>query len=318
MRTLTEDEIVDLFIGYLGNLYDPGEGLSVKDDAGRAAEGYLLNVDGYGSFNSRYPWESWADWAWKAVVGSIADLIAKGAQPVALGLSLGLPRGEHLEAMVSELAAGLREVCREYNLRIVKADTNRSQGDAWISVASIGRLVLGRPISRRGIRGGEYVYTTLGNGYGRLVAIFNRYLAGKLGFDEARRLYRRPRAPIRYLHLLRRVGVHSAIDSSDGLARSLGIIAEENGLSIYLESLPRPEADVSPLFESEEEVEREVLYGGEEYEVIFTSPSPPEEVLRQCGEADLRCEYLGVAVAGERGKVYLGGREIDTVGWRHF
>jgi len=287
------------------------------DDAGRAGPHLLFNIDGYSAFNSKYPWESWADWAWKAVVGSIADLIAKGAEPQYIGFAVGLSERDDPVRVSEELGKGVKEACEAYNLMVIKADTNQSREDAWIAVASIGRLVLPRPIPRRGAQKKAFVYTTLVNGYGRLTALYRRFTEGRIGLEEARSLHRRPRAPLGFLSVAKSVPVEFSIDVSDGLARSLGLLAESNMVAIEISDLPDP-PDLGLLRTEGEEAQREVLYGGEEYEIVFASASPPEAVLSLCRQAGIDCALLGYAYPSSKAGVYVRGVELEPSGWQHF
>lgn len=318
MSNLSEREIIELFIDKFGKVYSPGKYLGLHDDAGEVVDDLLFNIDGYSSFNSKYPWENWEDWAWKTVVGSITDLIAKGAVPLALGFSVGLPKNEELPIIVDELARGLREACERYNLRVIKADTNRSLGDVWLNIATIGKLKITVPIPRSGLENENYVYTTLINGFGRLSAIYKSYLIGKINFEKARELYRRPEAPIKFLELLEKITVNSSMDLSDGLAYSLGTIARESGLSILLEDIPKPNNELEFLFNEEIEAEKEVLYGGEEYEIVFASRNDPSTVLSICENIGIKCFYLGRALKTVVKGVFYKGETIALSGWEHF
>lgn len=318
MTKLSEEEIIDIFLEELKDKYNPGINLSLKDDVGEINKNYLFNTDGYSSFNSKYPWETWEDWGWKAVVGAITDLIAKGALPTAIGFSIGLPQQQDLEKISRSIAKGIKEACDAYQLRVIKADTNRSKDDVWITVSSIGKLVIESPIPRSGVRGKAYVYVTEVNGFARLMTIYKKYLKGKLTYMQAKSLYRRPYAPIKFIDLLHRFKIDASIDSSDGLAYSLGLIARESKVKLILEHLPRPQSDLAFLFELEEEIINEVLYGGEEYEIVFLTQYEPQEVIEACNSTGIRCFYLGEAIPSHENKVLYENKDIKLRGWEHF
>jgi thiamine-monophosphate kinase len=318
MSKLSEEDIIDIFIYELSDRYTPGTNLNLKDDAGELNSNYLFNIDGYSSFNSKYPWETWEDWAWKAVVGSITDLIAKGALPFAIGFSIGLSQQLDIEKISGSIAKGIKEACDAYQLRVVKADTNSSKEDVWITVSSIGLLITDKPIPRSGVINKSYVYVTEVNGFGRLMTIYKKYLEGKLTYEQARGMYRRPMAPYGFLNLLQHIKVDASIDSSDGLAYSLGLIARNNKAELILSNLPRPQRDLIFLYETKEEMDNEVLYGGEEYEIIFLTKHSPEEVARECDSINLKCIYLGEAISSSYSNVFFNNKEISMDGWQHF
>ncbi|MGB9784516.1 MAG: hypothetical protein ACPLSO_01805 [Fervidicoccaceae archaeon] len=57
------------------------------------------------------------------------------------------------------------------------------------------------------------------------------------------------------------------------------------------------------------DVEHAVLFGGEEYEVVFTSSEDENEVMGSCREKGIRCMKIGKVLRG-RGKVYFRGKEL--------
>jgi len=280
-----------------------------------------LTIDGYSADFSKYPWEPWSDWGWRSVVSSISDLICKGARPVGVLVSIGLERGTDV-SVLEEIYHGISEALDEYGLYLIGGDTNASSERGWISVASIG-FAASKPIPRSGAEVGDYVYTTLKNGgYGLSCLVWRIY--SQAGVDprsvlgEGAKL--RPRVPIEFLELLREVKVTASIDVSDGLSKSLHLVAAASRKAIVLERLPS-----LPSAEHEEAAAKYgvdpaecVLYGGEEYETVFTSPDGPGKVLEACEKLGLKCMLLG-RVVGEGPAVKLAdGSEVEYGGYDQF
>lgn len=313
---VSERAIIRRIVSELGEVYSPGSRLSREDDAGEALEGVLLNIDGYSEKGSRYPWESLEDWGWKAVVASITDLLAKGARPLAIAVSLGVPPSASPDD-VAMVARGIREACVTYGLKVVKGDVNRSEEGAWIDVAALGVLVGPRPVPRQGAEEGDFVYTTLVNGYGKPYGVYRLLLRGAVGLEEAKRICARPKAPVGFLEVLKEARVKAATDVSDGLAFSLYSLAVEGGVTIELKTLPEVAGEVLRLYESREELELYVLYGGEEYEIVFVSDELPGKVTEVCERAGTRCVWIGSVKKGE-GRVTLKGLPLRLLGWDHF
>src|SRR2546426_4314969 len=60
----------------------------------------------------------------KAVVAAVSDFAAKGVQPTALMVSLGLP-GPVARKTVQNIAFGLSQAAREYHCKIIGGDTKQ-------------------------------------------------------------------------------------------------------------------------------------------------------------------------------------------------
>jgi len=99
---------------------------------------------------------------------------------------------------------------------------------------------------------------------------------------------------------------HAMIDVSDGLSTDLGHIVEESRVSarIYKDKLPAATGAS----------DAHVLHGGEEYELLITATSLPEEIegvkLTRIGEV--------VESIGGRHRVYLGETVLEPRGWDHY
>jgi thiamine-monophosphate kinase len=108
----------------------------------------------------------------------------------------------------------------------------------------------------------------------------------------------------------------AAIDVSDGLAIDLRRLCRESGVGALLrvDSLPIPREFISlcqKLGESELDL---VLGGGEDYSLLFSSPSevnPPSE---------LHCIPIGELTTGSRVRMRYGETErpLPEAGWDHF
>src|SRR5256712_13744884 len=71
----------------------------------------------------------------KAVVAAVSDFAAKGVQPTALMVSLGLP-GPVARKTVQNIAFGLSQAAREYHCKIIGGENNQDD-DIVIEVAGV-------------------------------------------------------------------------------------------------------------------------------------------------------------------------------------
>lgn len=263
------------------------------------------------------------DVGWRAAVACISDLVAKGARPLAVLLSLGLPPSMSVEEALA-IIRGVREAATEHGALLLGGDTNESL-ERVVSVAGVG-LLTSPPIKRCGARPGDYVATT---GYfGLTGAALNMTLKGLEPSDgklreRLRQSLARPRARLAEGLVLASLRAATAsIDSSDGLAISLHQLAEASGVGFKIEHVPVAEEARAFAEEFGLDPLELALFGGEEYELIVTIPPGKwEEAVDAMERAGSLLIKVGVAKRGTG--VYLlskdGSRkEVPRRGWEHF
>jgi thiamine-monophosphate kinase len=254
----------------------------------------------------------------KAVAMCVSDFAAKGVRPAAFMISLGLRRGTPA-VEVSELASGLLEASREWDLRLVGGDTSETDG-LIIDCVMVG---FGKEIVKRdGARPGEYVVSS--GTFGQTAAGLKILAEGAKatpGFrKEAVHSVCEPTPRLELGQAMSRY-LSSSIDSSDGLALSLYTIAEMSRVGIMLTEVPYAKGLEDFASRNSYSAEDLALYGGEEYEIVGTVR---RERLR---EAKARARSMGcdLRVIGEvvsaetlKGVVLPDGRKVRKDGWVHF
>jgi len=161
-----------------------------------------------------------------------------------------------------------------------------------------GRVPHGKAILRSGAKPGDSVYVT-----GELGASAHG-LAARRG--KALRRHLRPEPRIEAGVALRRVGVSAAIDISDGLALDLHRLCLESHVGAELDR-ELPIASGATL--------EEALYGGEDYELLFTA-SAEKRVPKQI--AGVPITRIGLITDMSVGEVRLAGRLLKPKGFDHF
>lgn len=257
----------------------------------------------------------------KSIVSCVSDFAAKGVRPKLALISLGLPRGLSRKN-VQELGRGFKAAKHEYSLEVIGGDTNETT-DLVIDCAMIG--FGDKVVERRGARPGDVVVVS---GYFGYAAAGLRIL--KEGLRANRAFRRRATAsvlmPAARLELGLSLGeqglLTSSIDSSDGLALSLHELAEHSKVEIRIDWLPTTTEMADFAGQHGIDLERLVLYGGEEYEIVATVPKGRLEEAREiAGRHDLPLVQIGEVVAGDPAVTILRGRELKPVerrGWVHF
>ncbi|HEY6961216.1 MAG TPA: thiamine-phosphate kinase [Gaiellaceae bacterium] len=160
----------------------------------------------------RLDWLSWRELGFRAAAVNVSDLAASGAEPVALLVTLALPRETPL-ADALELYEGIAEL----GVPVVGGDTTASPA-AVVSVTALGRS--DRVPGRDGARPGDVLVVTGPLG------------AAGAAFREQR--YSRP--PVRVEEGRELAGTaHAMLDVSDGLAVDAGHIARRSGVRCVLD-----------------------------------------------------------------------------------
>lgn len=256
---------------------------------------------------------------YKAVTAATSDVAAKGGRPLAYLVSLMLPADLRVDEF-EELWRGLEEAADFYGGRIIGGDLN-SGDQIVIDVICMG---LGdRVIPRLGARPGDVVAVTgmFGAHAAGLHALLNGIRDDPL-VEELITRFERPVARIEEaIALAESSAVTSSIDSSDGLAESLHLLAEANGVGFVIENPPVSAEAAEYSRRYGVNLLDLVFYGGEEYELVVTiKPGMLEEAFRAVERAGGNLIPIGRVTEGEGVKVKWFGREmaIERRGYEHF
>jgi len=258
----------------------------------------------------------------KAVIMNISDFAAKGVKPLAILVSLGLPRNL-TEDDVREIGVGLNEGAREYDTYVIGGDTNESS-DLIISCSLLGLSSKEKLVRRSGARPGDIVAVT--GEFGKTAAGLKILLEGLSASEKVERALREavllPKARLREgLALSETGGLTASIDSSDGLAWSLYELSEASNVGFIINNLPIAwEAAEFAKTHNLDPLELS-LYGGEEYELVVTVKSELwEKAKKAVEEVGTSLTKIGVATEEKEIKLRMDGktRILERRGWEHF
>lgn len=202
-------------------------------------------------------WCSPADVGWKSVAVNVSDVAAMGGEPLHALVSVVLPPAVALD----RLYEGVVEAAAAYGCRIAGGDLSSGR-ELVVAVTVTGRVPHGEPVLRSGARPGDTVFVTgpLGASAAGLAL-----LRGSPEDDgPLARAHRRPQARLREGLVAAAAGATAMTDVSDGLGRDLHNLATASHVGISLSDLPVAEG-ATP---------EEALAGGEDYELLFTAPTP--------------------------------------------
>jgi thiamine-monophosphate kinase len=224
----------------------------------------------------------------KAIVMNVSDFGAKGVQPTAALVSLGIP-ADFMTKDIDEIARGLNAGARQYGLYVIGGDTGES-GDLIISVSLFGTAPRRNLMLRNGAKPGDIVAVT--GFFGKTAAGLHLLLDGDAASTNLTEILLSsicmPQARLQEgLALGKTRAVTSSIDSSDGLAWCLHEIARMSNVGFSINSLPVAEEVVRFAEFNNLDAKKLALYGGEEYELVLTVKP------RNWVSAETACEAVG-------------------------
>jgi len=265
------------------------------------------------------------DLGWKALAVNLSDIAAMGGTPRYALLALGLP-ASLTEGFLRDFLRGFSQAARTHDTELIGGDTS-SAPVVFIAVAVGGDAPPSGGIGRGGARPGDGVFVS---GYPGMSALGLAVLkSGRpRGKADARwiRSHLTPRPQIALGRQLARKKLATAmIDCSDGLALDLARIAAASGVGMEIDaasvSFPRGfEARARSLKRDPLDL---ALGGGEDYELIFTSPSRKwGEVERLGRRLRTRIRRIGTVTRKSAGVTIRTGkgrvRNLAPFGYEHF
>ena len=259
----------------------------------------------------------------KAVAVNVSDLAAMGgAKPLFCLVTLGLPKNTTV-SFVKQLYSGLNSEAKKYGAVIVGGDTVRSNGGIFLSLTLLGSIQKGRLIKRSGAKVGDIVCSS--GTFGDAAAGLKILESAKIKLTQSEKYLVNkqllPQISLENANLLSKFSyATSMIDSSDGLATSINLIAQESGvgISVALQAVP-----VSNEFNkwagelSEDEKYEKVINGGEEYCLVFTT-NPKNLKKIQCLIPSVKA--FGIVTSTKGVNYILNGKKfaLRAKGFSHF
>lgn len=265
------------------------------------ADGFLvLNTDSWVGSTDKPNELSYFDCGYRALINSASDIIAKGVRPEYAVVSLSIPNEKRNK--VKEIISGVAKACDDYNIHYLGGDLN-SATDIVIDVTIWG-ISKSKPIRRDGAKSDDYVYW-LGPDFGETSAALGILIRKWIGDkNKALRIYGRP---VLFLDFLG-TNASSAIDCSDGLAKSLYLICEMSKVGIEIDEIKCNSWVNSIATNNDINTMDLVFHGGEELGIIFTSTDYLDSTKN--------LQRIGKVVSGD--VVKYRGINIENRGWDHF
>ena len=251
----------------------------------------------------------------RCLARGLSDIAAMGGEPVAVFLSLALPR-DLPQSWVGRFARSLTSLAEKHGAAVAGGDTAESPNGILADIIVVGTVAKGKAILRSGAKAGGGIYVSGELGGSAAAVARMRGGRGKVNpRDYVRHFYPEPRVELG--RVLREKKLASAmIDTSDGLSSDLAHICEESHLGAEIDSSLIPRAYVG---KPAREVDLDLaLHGGEDYELLFIAP-PGKRIPRHiAGVAITQIGQItrsrGIFVRNSKGVGY----ELHPRGWEHF
>lgn len=261
---------------------------------------------------------------WKAVAVNLSDIAAMGGVPLHVLVSLGLPKNSSV-AFVDELYAGMKEICHKFQVNIVGGDMVASPDAMVINVTALGEIEPARLVKRSGAQVGDLLLVTgtLGDSAGGLQALQSDQVFSEAKVTRLINAHLTPVPRVEAGQMLAALGATSMDDISDGLAEEIHAVTQASGVGarIYRKSIPLSSellacADILSM-----RPEELAVFGGEDYELLFTLP--PEKMLElQQANLPVSCAVIGEITEAEDGITIVNeegyAEQLGRRGYNHF
>jgi len=252
----------------------------------------------------------------RCLTRGLSDIAAMGGNPIAVFLSMALPKNLP-QAWVDGFIRGFLKLARRYRVALAGGDTAESPGGILADVIVVGSAPRGLAIRRSSAKPGDRIYVTgvLGGSAAALLHLRSNRQARLRPSVYPQHFYPEPRLAVGR-RLRESTLASSMIDLSDGLSTDLAHICEESGVGAVLLETAIPRASIG---KPAREVDLpSALHGGEDYELLFTA-SPQKRI-------PTRIAGVPITQVGQitgRGPILLMNQrgvnsELIPHGWEHF
>lgn len=220
----------------------------------------------------------------KSVVVNLSDIYAMNGIPTAITVNIAVSN-RYDEQHLKDFYYGVKAACDSYKINLVGGDTSTSVKGLFISITAIGIVEKNRLTLRKNAKNNDLICVSgdLGAAYAGLqilerekqIFLENPTTQPELSqynYVVGRFLKPSARKDIMEYFLLNDIIPNSMIDISDGLANDLNHICKQSNLGahIFANKLPIDYQTIKVAEEFEIPYTTYALYGGEDYELLFT------------------------------------------------
>jgi thiamine-monophosphate kinase len=237
--------------------------------------------------------EGMSDWqiGWMSAAVTLSDIASMGAEPKYLLIAVGLDTWQNLAGVMQ----GAKDCCTRFGAVIIGGDIDR-HGELTVVTTGLGIVDKSFIVHRTGAQPGDHVCITGTPGQAQA------YLDGYVQYEMA--LFE-PQPRVEAGQQLGKAGVSAMMDDSDGIALSLYDLLSVNECGFSLDSTKLPVPAGIPAKQARELA----LYGGGDYELIFTVPPQRHPVDG--------VSYTVIGTTIKEKIVIIDGQPVEKRGYQH-
>lgn len=261
----------------------------------------------------------------KSIMVNVSDIAAMGGLPLFFMVSLGIPSQVTLKNL-KQLYRGISKGAKTCGINLIGGNTTRTQGSFFIAISLVGEVSKKQMVKRSGAQLGDalYVTGTLGDAAAGLDCLKN-----KLNLKSYAKMVKRHQNPLarwKEGETLSKARIPSAmIDLSDGLTADLYHIMKKSKVGAELIAAEIPISLTLKRYVKLRKVEaiEFALYGGEDYELLFSVPQEKEKKLKGLIKDGLvQASRIGAIIPKRKGLILKSAdgiaRKIVPRGYDHF
>lgn len=263
------------------------------------------------------PWQI----GWHIVSINLSDIAAKGGNPVAIVVSLGLPENYRVSSF-RNLIEGMRTCAEKYNVPLAGGDTKENK-QLTLCGTAIGVVPKESFMPRRGAKVGDIIAVTGEVGSSAAGYYLQKKNITIKGITPSKLLLeKRPRIK-EGMTLGKTMAVTSSIDISDGLASSIYQLSAINGVGFEIDSKKIPASKEARIVAKKMGVPLPelTLYFGGDYELLVTVKRNKfeyvKEMMKKC-----KTEFtpIGRVIKGKKNILIMDGKRtmLENIGYEHF
>jgi thiamine-monophosphate kinase len=283
-----------------------------------AQQEFLVTTDfSLEGIHFRRDWHPPESVAHRCLTRGLSDIAAMGGKPLAAFLSLAIPK-DLPQSWVRRFFRSLIRLAKKFGVTLAGGDTAESPRGILADIIVVGAAPTGKSVLRSGARPGDRIFVSgkLGASAAAVLRMQQKKPKKKPNpRDYSRHFFPEPRVEVG--RILRQNRLASAmIDTSDGLSTDLAHLCEESGVGAQLDAALIPRASVGkPAYKVDLDL---ALHGGEDYELLFTSPPGKRVPTQVAGVALTQIGHITrtpkILLRDAKGIA----RELKQRGWEHF
>lgn len=315
MKRPSEEQIIKIFQSSFGNKKFVSEDVEFLKIGNT---GFVFKIDTLVASTDVPPGMSMNQISRKSVVACVSDFAAKGVKPLYGFVSIVIPRN-FSEIQIKKLSQGFRDAAKEFGFKMIGGDTNEGK-ELSLNVCLFG--ISDQIIHRSGAALGDSIYVTGPFGYtsSGLKLILKKKKSDKKFQNKAKKLVMQPKVSLSFGLSIKKMA-SSSMDSSDGLSTSLNQMARQSGKKFIITKTPTKQDIIEFASKNRLDVHDLVYNGGEEYEIVFTSPQKNKKKLFKLAKK-MKVELIEIGHVTSGKGVFLDENnrktKISDKGWRHF